>query len=245
MGYYDTQQVCLNGHQITDRFNSSPQFRRNFCSSCGEKTIHECPACHSPIPGDYHADGAVFIGFPTPVPTHCENCGHRFPWSKLDPPNLNKIQIYFSKPFIWHKSLSTMEKNWSLGFNCFNRWLSFSILSSISFVARRAKITSHNIWSQKSCNRDESRKYHYQLWRRLHNSGEKVCAAQSKDRSNACRRQAEFGCCTRSEAPRLYGPSWDCRNPNGRVRKNGRHRYVAKNKNHLWRMHQQVWLGGN
>lgn len=82
MGYHDVQQVCLKGHQITDRFNSSPQFRRNFCSKCGEKTIHQCPACSAPIPGDYHADGVVAIGFSTPVPSHCENCGEAFLWTK-------------------------------------------------------------------------------------------------------------------------------------------------------------------
>lgn len=82
MGYHDVQQVCLNGHQITDKYNSSPQFRRKFCAECGAETIHRCPECNSEIPGDYHADGVVAIGFPTPVPTHCENCGKLFPWSK-------------------------------------------------------------------------------------------------------------------------------------------------------------------
>ncbi|MGF1779802.1 DUF2321 domain-containing protein [Vibrio nomapromontoriensis] len=82
VGYHDTQQVCLNGHQITDNFNSSPQFRKDFCSVCGERTIHQCPECNSGIPGDYHTDGVVAIGFSTPVPSHCENCGAPYPWTK-------------------------------------------------------------------------------------------------------------------------------------------------------------------
>ena len=82
MGYYDVQQVCLNGHQITDRYNSSPQFRRKFCSDCGAETIHQCPECMTSIPGDYHAEGMVIIGSSTPVPIHCENCGKPFPWAK-------------------------------------------------------------------------------------------------------------------------------------------------------------------
>jgi len=45
MGYQDTQQICLNGHQITDNYNRSPEFRRTFCDKCGAKTIHQCPKC--------------------------------------------------------------------------------------------------------------------------------------------------------------------------------------------------------
>ncbi|MFM5276432.1 DUF2321 domain-containing protein [Aeromonas caviae] len=82
MGYYDVQQVCLKGHQITDRYNYSTQNRKRFCSECGSETIHQCPACQSPIPGDYHSDGLMVIGFSTPIPSHCDNCGEAFPWTK-------------------------------------------------------------------------------------------------------------------------------------------------------------------
>lgn len=81
MGYHDVQQVCLNGHQITDRYNSSPQFRQSYCSTCGEKTIHQCPECNQTIKGDYQVSGVLAIGFKTEVPTHCENCGKPFPWT--------------------------------------------------------------------------------------------------------------------------------------------------------------------
>ncbi|MFM5170482.1 DUF2321 domain-containing protein [Aeromonas veronii] len=81
MGYFDVQQVCLKGHQITDRYNSATQYRRNYCSECGSETIHQCPECKSPIPGDYHSD-TLIIGYSTPVPSHCENCGEAFPWTK-------------------------------------------------------------------------------------------------------------------------------------------------------------------
>jgi len=82
MGHYDAQQVCLNGHQITDNYHSSPEFRKKFCPTCGAETIHQCPNCGHEIRGDYHTDGVVAIGFPTPVPTHCENCGKPFPWTE-------------------------------------------------------------------------------------------------------------------------------------------------------------------
>lgn len=81
MGYHDVQQVCLNGHQITDSYNRSPSFRKNFCNTCGEKTIRQCPSCNTPIKGDFHVEGVFAFGCKTEVPTHCENCGNQFPWT--------------------------------------------------------------------------------------------------------------------------------------------------------------------
>jgi hypothetical protein len=75
----------MNGHQITDRYNRSPGFRRPFCDSCGAETIYQCPNCKAEIRGDYHVDGVAFIGLGTPVPRFCEKCGHPFPWAnKID-----------------------------------------------------------------------------------------------------------------------------------------------------------------
>jgi hypothetical protein len=94
MGVHDTQQVCFNGHQVTDNFHRSPEFRREFCKLCGARTIHKCLACGTEIKGDYHVDGVVAIGFDTPVPKFCEKCGAKYPWTdklnedevvKLDP----------------------------------------------------------------------------------------------------------------------------------------------------------------
>jgi hypothetical protein len=81
MGRYDIQQVCLNGHQVTDRYYGSPEFRRKHCAKCGAATIHACQTCGAEIKGDYDVEGVIAIGFSTPVPTHCENCGQPFPWS--------------------------------------------------------------------------------------------------------------------------------------------------------------------
>jgi len=81
VGQHDSQQVCLNGHQITDNYHRSPEFRRKFCAQCGAETIYKCPSCSHEIKGDYHVEGVVALGFHTPVPTHCENCGSTFPWT--------------------------------------------------------------------------------------------------------------------------------------------------------------------
>ncbi|MEA5427975.1 DUF2321 domain-containing protein [Arcicella lustrica] len=81
--HYDTMQVCLNGHLITDNYHSSPEFRKSFCTECGEKTIINCPnpQCNNEIKGDYHVPGIVVLsGESTPVPDICEYCGQDFPW---------------------------------------------------------------------------------------------------------------------------------------------------------------------
>jgi hypothetical protein len=80
---HDAQQVCLNGHQQTDNFYSSPEFRRDYCDDCGAKTIHQCPTCAADIKGRYHTPGVIAIGFRTPVPTYCPSCGGKFPWTDI------------------------------------------------------------------------------------------------------------------------------------------------------------------
>src|SRR5262245_43674517 len=84
MGTYDTQQVCLNGHQATDSYHRSPQHRRSFCKTCGAPTIHQCPACKTEIRGDYDVPG-VWSAQAAPVPSHCEQCGKPYPWAKSEP----------------------------------------------------------------------------------------------------------------------------------------------------------------
>lgn len=109
MSYQDTQQICLNGHQITDSYNSAPTLRRSFCNQCGQKTIIACPECSHPIKGYFEVPGVVAIGFETPVPRHCENCGKPYPWVK-------KIAfgfptwLWISNLLTWHKGLSMFEK---------------------------------------------------------------------------------------------------------------------------------------
>ncbi|MFI3190260.1 hypothetical protein BCS42_01420 [Crenothrix sp. D3] len=107
MDYYDIQQVCLNGHQITDRFNSNPESRQPFCQGCGEKTIYECPNCNHSIEGGNQSDD-IYRLFPTPVPDYCKNCGNSYPWAEKtkDEP----IESISFKALLWYKKLSTIEK---------------------------------------------------------------------------------------------------------------------------------------
>jgi len=81
MGHYDVMQVCLNGHKITDKYLSSPQFRQSKCDQCGEDTIHECPECGTPLRGEYLVDGVIDMT-PGPDPKeYCHECGTSYPWA--------------------------------------------------------------------------------------------------------------------------------------------------------------------
>ena len=80
MGQYDTAQICLNGHVITSMGGSSPEFRKDYCDECGEKTIMSCPDCNNPIKG-YYDDQDIFGGFHYDRPKFCDSCGHPYPWT--------------------------------------------------------------------------------------------------------------------------------------------------------------------
>jgi len=76
--HYDVQQVCENGHQVTDSLLESPQHGRDFCDKCGARALSKCPACEKNIPGRCVVPS--FFGGSTRVPEHCPSCGVAFPW---------------------------------------------------------------------------------------------------------------------------------------------------------------------
>lgn len=82
LSHYDVQQVCLNGHQITDSYIGFSQDRQDFCNKCGEQTIHECPKCKKPIRGHYYELGIIIAGGSVAVPSHCHECGKPYPWTE-------------------------------------------------------------------------------------------------------------------------------------------------------------------
>lgn len=90
MGYYDVQQVCLNGHQINDSYNTFPAQNKNFCNKCGAETIIGCLGCGETIQGYYHADG-IIGGAQAEVPLHCSACGKPFPWTSKIKSEINDI----------------------------------------------------------------------------------------------------------------------------------------------------------
>lgn len=56
--WYDTAQVCMNGHMVNESFLSCPQHNRKHCSACGAETTTTCPSCSSLIQGYYYLDYA-------------------------------------------------------------------------------------------------------------------------------------------------------------------------------------------
>ncbi len=78
--YYDTAQICLNGHATNSLAASNPQSNQNFCSQCGAKTITACPSCNTAIRGYYHVPGVIGI-FGYNKPAYCFQCGCAFPWT--------------------------------------------------------------------------------------------------------------------------------------------------------------------
>lgn len=82
--YYQTAQICLNGHCITSTYEAAPLDRQPFCDQCGAKTITECPSCHAKIRGSYvpGGDPMFFGGLGYIVPAFCGQCGAPFPWTQ-------------------------------------------------------------------------------------------------------------------------------------------------------------------
>lgn len=80
--YYDSAQVCMNGHMVNDRATSSPQHNESFCERCSAKTITTCPSCSTAIRGYYHSNVVVLGGSGTPAPAFCYACGTGFPWTE-------------------------------------------------------------------------------------------------------------------------------------------------------------------
>lgn len=84
MGYYDTAQVCLNGHCITGTASTNPNRLSDFCPDCGAKTIMKCPICSTDIRGEYHVDGIGLFAYAPTAPKYCHNCGNAYPWTEAE-----------------------------------------------------------------------------------------------------------------------------------------------------------------
>lgn len=81
MGYYDTAQVCLNGHMVNSSYQSMPEFNERFCNKCGTQTITQCPDCKSPIRGNYECENVIAPG-PSKPNSFCHECGKPYPWTE-------------------------------------------------------------------------------------------------------------------------------------------------------------------
>ena len=82
MSYYETAQICKNGHVITDDYDGSPDMAKPFCSECGAPTIIECESCGAKIQGRVHIDSVISSRKLERAPSYCFNCGTAFPWTQ-------------------------------------------------------------------------------------------------------------------------------------------------------------------
>lgn len=83
MGYYETAQICKNGHVITSAYNNHPEFRQAHCQKCGEATVTQCGSCGQPIRGRYEVPEVICIGGSYNAPGYCYACGKPFPWTLM------------------------------------------------------------------------------------------------------------------------------------------------------------------
>lgn len=81
-GYYDTAQVCLNGHIINESSKQYPEYNQSFCGQCGAKTITTCSECGAYIKGSYIDPEICIIDIDSTVSSYCHNCGKPYPWTK-------------------------------------------------------------------------------------------------------------------------------------------------------------------
>jgi len=99
--WYDTAQICNNGHVVNWMSVSKPEYNRSFCDKCGAQTITNCQYCNAMIKGYYHTiewtKKDVIKAFqeainPLPetipynlgltLPSFCSECGKPYPWTE-------------------------------------------------------------------------------------------------------------------------------------------------------------------
>ena len=79
--WYDTAQICLNGHTVNASSKGYPQHNQLHCKRCGAGTTTECSACKAEIRGDYNVP-SVFVSSHFKAPAFCHNCGKPYPWTQ-------------------------------------------------------------------------------------------------------------------------------------------------------------------
>ncbi|WP_165983676.1 DUF2321 domain-containing protein [Macrococcus bovicus] len=78
MGYYRGATICLNGHVVS---NWDKNYQKH-CKECGSQTISSCTNCDAAIEGEYHEPSIMVIGGTYQRPSHCQECGHAYPWTE-------------------------------------------------------------------------------------------------------------------------------------------------------------------
>ena len=82
--WYDTAQICTNGHVINSCSVSIPYHNKNFCDRCGAPTLTNCQNCNALIKGYYHQSNVTALIYHTDLmlPSFCPDCGRSYPWTE-------------------------------------------------------------------------------------------------------------------------------------------------------------------
>ena len=81
--WYDTAQICTNGHVINTQCVYRPEHNKRFCDKCGASTITNCPKCNAIIRGYYHtAHVGTYDHTTLPLPGFCPDCSESYPWTE-------------------------------------------------------------------------------------------------------------------------------------------------------------------
>ena len=75
--WYDTAEICRNGHVTNDSVNAYPLQSKKYCNDCGSPTIQKCEECNFDIQGYHHVP---LVGSIYKTPSYCINCGTAYPW---------------------------------------------------------------------------------------------------------------------------------------------------------------------
>src|SRR4051812_45107161 len=78
-GHYDVGQICLNGHVINSHARQYSDMNSDYCPTCGEKTITQCPSCNTPIRGMFEVPGVIDMVSRYHAPAFCYKCGKPYP----------------------------------------------------------------------------------------------------------------------------------------------------------------------
>ena len=101
-GWYDTAQICINGHVVNWMSKSHPEHNKKYCDKCGALTINTCPNCNAPMRGYYHEAHGAYEEIDTmvneilnPPPKtildyskprgFCPDCSKPYPWTEAKP----------------------------------------------------------------------------------------------------------------------------------------------------------------
>ena len=96
--FYQTAQICKNGHLRNADANTHSAKNEMFCSICGAEVISACTNCNSPIRGAYYISKPIYssslshshikefknlkISSSVEVPAYCYKCGAPYPWTE-------------------------------------------------------------------------------------------------------------------------------------------------------------------